>query len=96
MATKTVKFNQSAVEKLPNNKPVIYRIGSSTNPDLYIGVAKRGRVQDRIKEHLPAGKDPIPGGSKVQIKQMLSIHDAEKKEKELIGRHKPTHNKQGK
>jgi hypothetical protein len=96
MAKKTVKFNQAAVETLPNNKPVVYKIGNASTPDLYIGIAKRGRVQDRLKEHLPSGSDPIPGGSKVQIEQMTSIGDAAKKEKELIERHKPTHNKLGK
>jgi len=96
MTKKTVRFNQSAVEKLPNNKPVVYKIGNATNQDLYIGVAKRGRVLDRLKEHLPAGRDPIPGGSKVQIEQMPSIREAVKREKGLIERHMPTHNKRGK
>ncbi len=96
MVKKTVRFTQVAVEKLPNNKPVVYKIGNATNPDLYIGVAKRGRVQERIKEHLPTGPDPIPRGSKVQIEQMPSIRDAERKEKGLIARHMPTHNKRDK
>jgi hypothetical protein len=95
MATKTVKFTQEGIENLPNNKPVVYKIGNPTNPE-YIGVAKRGRVRDRIKEHLQTGPDPIPGGLKVQIEQMSSIGDAEKKEKGLIAKHMPPHNKQGK
>lgn len=95
MATKKVPFNPTGIEKLPENKPVIYRIESAGGKQNYVGVAKRGRVQERIAEHLPDAKDPVPG-SKVQIEQMPSIQDALKKEQRIIARTQPPHNKQGK
>lgn len=67
---KTVKFNQSGAAKLPNDKPVVYKIQTESGNTNYVGIAKRGRVQERIQEHLDAGKIP---GAKVQIQQMSSI-----------------------
>jgi len=96
MATKTVKLSPDAIEKLPNDRPVVYRITGSGKNAVYVGVAKRGRVLDRLKEHLPTGKDPIPGGTKVKIEQMESIKRAVQKETRLIERDKPRYNKQGK
>lgn len=91
MVKKTVSYKKDDISKLPNDKPVVYKIitaGGNTN---YTGIAKRGRVQERIKEHM--GKIP---GSKVQIEQMPSISDAQKKEANIIKRSKPKYNKQGK
>ena len=95
MTKKTVSFNQKGIEKLPDNKPVIYKILTEGNKNNYAGVAKRGRVQDRLREHLPGGKNYVPG-AKVQIEQMASIKDAEAKETRIIFRTKPPHNEQGK
>jgi hypothetical protein len=95
MGKKTVPFNPSGIEKLPENKPVVYRIETDGGRENYVGVAKRGRVQERIGEHLPSGKDYVPG-SKVRIEQMPSIRDALKKEENIISRTQPPHNKQGK
>ncbi|MGB8492919.1 MAG: hypothetical protein WCE53_00815 [Candidatus Acidiferrum sp.] len=95
MAKKTVQFNETGIEKLPEDKPVVYRILTPGGRNNYTGVAKRGRVQDRLEEHLPGGKDPIPG-SKVQIEQMPTIGEAEAKEARIISRGKPPHNEQGK
>ncbi len=95
MGKKTVKFNQSALGKLPNDKPAVYKIktdGSNTN---YVGVAQRGRVQERLQEHMQGGKDYIPG-SKVEIEQMNSISEARQKESNIISKTKPKYNKQGK
>ncbi len=95
MGRKTVPFNPSGIQKLPENKPVIYRIETAGGRQNYVGVAKRGRVQDRIAEHLPGAKDSVPG-SKVQIEQMPSIKEALRKEQRIISRTQPPHNKQGK
>ncbi len=54
-------------------------------------MAKRGRVQERINEHL----DEIPGAT-VQIQQTDSIADARKKEAGIIKRSKPRYNKSAK
>ena len=57
----------------------------------YTGIAQRGRVQDRIKEHL--GNIP---GTEIQIEQMNSISEAQKKETKIISKIQPKYNKQGK
>jgi len=63
---------------------------------LYIGVAKRGRLQERLKEHLPGAKDPIPGATHVKVEYQKSIEDAKDKEASRIAKTQPRHNKQGK
>jgi len=95
MAKKTVPFNQKGIEKLPDNKPVVYKILTEGDKNNYTGVAQRGRVQERLKEHLPSGKDYIPG-ARVQIEQMDSVKEAEAKESRIISRTKPPHNEKGK
>ena len=95
MAKKTVKFNKSDIEKLPDDKPVVYKIMSDSGKNNYTGVAKRGRVQERLQEHLPTGPDNVPG-VKVQIEQMGSIKEAEQKESSIISRSDPKYNNQGK
>ena len=95
MAKKTVPFGEAGIEKLPDDKPVVYKILTPSGNNNYTGVAKRGRVQERLQEHLPGGKDPIPG-AKVQIEQMPTISEAEAKEARIISRSKPRYNEQGK
>lgn len=95
MTKKTVTFNQKGIDKLPDNKPVVYKIKTDGGKNNYTGVAQRGRVQDRLQEHLQGGKDYIPG-AKVQIEQMSSIKDAEAKESRIIARTQPPHNVKGK
>jgi hypothetical protein len=95
MAKKTVPFNQKGIEKLPDNKPVVYKILTEGGKNNYTGVAQRGRVQERLQEHLPGGKDYVPD-AKVQIEQMPSIKEAEAKESRVISRTKPPHNEKGK
>jgi hypothetical protein len=95
MPRKTVPFNESGISALPDNKPVVYKILTEGGKNNYTGVAQRGRVQERLQEHLPNGKDPIPG-TKVQIEQLSSISDAQAKEKRVIARTQPKYNEQGK
>lgn len=95
MSTKTTKFNKSGISNLPNDKPVVYKIQTEGGKNNYTGIAKRGRVQERIAEHLPGSKEYIPG-TNVQIQQMNSIADARRTESRIISRSKPKHNKQGK
>ncbi len=94
MVKKTVTFGEAGIEKLPDDKPVVYKILTPGGNNNYTGVAKRGRVQERLQEHLPSGKDPIPG-AKVQIEQMPTISEAEAKEARIISRSKPRYNEQG-
>lgn len=95
MASKTVNFNKSGIGNLPNDKPVIYRIQTESGKTNYVGVAQRGRVQDRLKEHLADGKNPVPG-VKVKVEQMPSIGTAKEKEANIILRTGPKYNEQGK
>ncbi len=95
MAKKTVKNNQTGIGNLPNDKPVMYKIKTEGGNVNYVGVAKKGRVQERIEEHLPGGKDPVPG-AKIQIEQVSSIAEARKIEAAAIKRIQPKHNEQGK
>lgn len=89
---KTVDFNKSSIAKLPDDKPVVYTIETAGGKNNYTGVAKRGRVQERLQEHLPGAKDAIPG-SKVRIEQMPTIQQAERKERAAIAHSQPKYNK---
>jgi len=91
MATKKTKFNKTGIEKLPNDKPVVYRIQTASGNTNYVGVAKRGRVQERLQEHL----GEIPGAT-VRIQQFDSIKDARSNESNVIKRSQPKYNDQGK
>jgi hypothetical protein len=91
MATKTVNYNKSGIEKLPDNKPVVYKIETDAGKNNYTGVAQRGRVQERIQEHL--GEIP---GAKVAIRQTGSIDEAKEIEERIIARSHPKYNVQGK
>ncbi|MEX1014410.1 MAG: hypothetical protein WDZ80_04590 [Candidatus Paceibacterota bacterium] len=93
--TKTVSNNKSGIDKLPNDKPVTCKIKTDGGNTNYVGSAKRGSVQDRLKEHLPGGKDYIPG-SKIHIQQHSSIRDAQQHESRSIKQTKPRYNKKGK
>ena len=74
------KFSQSRpiinknLEKVPGNKPGVYRIQNSGKNVLYIGKAKGGRLDDRIREH----KGEIPGGTRFSYKTTSSKEAAEK------------------
>ena len=92
VASKTVPFNTRSAENLPNDKPVVYRIKTEGNRTNYVGIAQRGRVQERIREHVDNAQIP---GAKVQIEQKPSIREARATEKRVIARSKPKYNKQG-
>ena len=91
MRTKKVKFNKTGIENLPNYKPVVYKIITEGGRNNYTGIAQRGRVQERLEEHL--GKIP---GTEIQIEQMNSISEAQKEETKIIKKIQPKYNKQGK
>jgi len=89
--TKTVKYDEQGIDQLPNDKPVLYRIKTESGKMNYVGVAQKGRVRERISEHL--GQIP---GAKVQIERFSNIGDAKKKEINVIRRTQAKYNKQGK
>jgi len=91
MGTKKVKYNKTGIEQLPDDKPVLYRIDSAGGNPNYVGVAKRGRVRERIAEHI----GEIPGAT-VRIEQLSSVEEARQKEARVIKRNQPKYNNQGK
>ncbi|HEC04146.1 MAG TPA: hypothetical protein ENI81_11490 [Phycisphaerales bacterium] len=91
MGTKKVKYNKTGIEQLPDDKPVLYRIESAGGNPNYVGTAKRGRVRERIAEHI----GEIPGAT-VRIEQLSSVEEARQKEARVIKRSKPKYNEQGK
>jgi predicted GIY-YIG superfamily endonuclease len=91
MSTKKVKYNKQGIEQLPDDKPVLYRIETEAGRPNYIGVAQRGRLRERLSEHL--GKIP---GATVRIEQFDDIKDAMKKEINVIRRAKAKYHRQGK
>jgi len=95
MATKTVKFTPAGIAKLPNDKPAVYSIQTESGRTNYIGSAQRGRVRERLQEHLPGARDPVPG-AKVQVQQAHRIDAARRTEARAIARTQPKYNKQGK
>lgn len=88
--TKKVDYNKTEVQNLPNDKPVVYRIKTESGNTNYVGIAQRGRVQERVAEHI----GEIPGAS-VSVEQFSSIADARKNETNVLKRNKPKYNKQG-
>ena len=93
---KSGKFDNEGIEGLAKDKPVVYKIEDDKRNLLYVGVAKRGRVEARLKEHMPDGVDPVRGGAKVRIQQKSSITEAQKAEARIIEKSQPPQNKQGK
>ncbi len=90
---KSSDFTEEAIESLAKDKPVVYQILNKNNKNIYTGSAQRGRVEERLKEHLPGGPDPIRGGTKVKIQQKSSVDDAQKAEQRIIKQNKPPQNK---
>jgi len=88
MGQKTVKFSEEGISQLGNDKPAVYKILTPNDNNNYTGVAQRGRVRERIMEHL--GEIP---GAKVRIEQMNSIQEAKEKEARIISRSQPKYNK---
>ena len=95
MARKTVKNTKSGLNKLPNDKPVVYRYMTEGGKTTYVGSAQKGRVTQRLTEHLQGHKDYVPGAT-VQIEQFSTIKDARATEARTIARSQPKHNKRGK
>jgi excinuclease UvrABC nuclease subunit len=88
-------FTKRGISSLPANKPVVYELETGSGNPNYIGRAKRGRVRQRLSQHLPGGSDPIPAKT-VKIRQFPSIADAKAAEKRAIRAKQPKYNKQHK
>jgi len=95
MSWKTVGFNKIGISRLPNDKPMVYKIQTNGGRNNYTGTAQRGRVRERTAEHLAGARDAVPG-AKVQVEQMPSIKEARTRESGVISRSMPKYNKRGK
>ena len=84
-------FNKKHIEQLPDDKPVVYEGLNGAGDVLYAGSVKKGRVQERMNEHLNSGD--LPGVKKVRIKPMPSVAEARTEEKQIIEQEDPKLNK---
>ena len=85
-------LNKTNIEKTRREKPTVYKLLNAKGKNIYTGVAKRGRVEERLKEHLADGQDPISGAKFFQIRQMTSIKEAKEEEAKIIKKEKPKFN----
>jgi len=92
--TKAKTFNKTNISKVSENKPILYRFKSEKNKELYIGVAKKSRVQERLSEHLTKKGEKIPGAKKFQVLKFSDIKKAKIAEKKLIKKLNPKYNKE--
>ncbi len=90
------KFNKTNIRNIPEEKPILYRLQNNPGDELYAGVAKKGRVQERLGEHLALKKEKIPGAAKIKFAQFSSIEKAKRAEKQLIEKLEPKFNEQNK
>ena len=95
MTKRKIPFNKSSIEKLPEDKPAVYKIRTPSGATNYIGSAQKGQVKDRLRAHLRKGGEHVPGDS-VIVDYLDSVRDARATEKRAIARTKPKYNKQGK
>ncbi len=87
-------LNKTNINKLSDDKPIIYKIQDGKGTNIYTGVAKRGRGDERLIEHLSGSKDSIPGAKSFSIKQKKTIESAKTEEKQIIKNEKPKYNKE--
>ena len=89
-ASKTI--TKTNIGKVPGDKPGVYRIKNAQGKILYVGMAKGGRLDERIAEH----KGEFKGGTRFQYKIASSKEEAEKIERKEIKNWKPVFNKKDK
>ena len=89
MATKkfsnTKTISKENLEKVPSDKPGVYRIKSASNEVLYIGKAKGGQLPESIDEH----KGGFRSGFKFQYRTVSTPEAADKLEIQEIRKHIP-------
>jgi len=90
--TNVKKFNKTNIKNVPEDKPIVYRLLNNSNDDLYLGIAKRNRTQDRLLEHINLKKEKISGATKIKIAQVPNLDNAKNVEKKLIKQLQPKFN----
>lgn len=86
------RATQQNLKKLPE-QPGMYSLNSESGKRQYIGIAKQGRPEERIKEHKEEGKIPF---TKFGFMPTKTKEEAARIEKRTIKQSKPPYNKQGK
>jgi len=94
--TRPQKFTKENIEKVPENKAIIYKIKNTTGENLYTGIAGRTRGQERLLEHKELKREMIPGGTRFQYAQAKNKDRAEQIEKQIIAKEQPEFNEQNK
>ena len=84
------KFNEENIKKAENDNPIVYTLKKGGKV-VYVGIAKRGRVQKRLLEHM--GEIPA---SEFSTRSYDSISDAREAEERKIKREDPKYNDQHK
>lgn len=92
LKTKVVALTEDGLRCLPIDKTVVYMIKDTNGSNLLTGVASRGRVLTKIREHLLGGPFPLRGGITVQIQQQKTIASAIETASQIIARDKPRYN----
>jgi excinuclease UvrABC nuclease subunit len=85
----TMGITKKNLEKVPGDKPGVYRIKNAQGDTLYVGKAKGGRLDDRIAEH----KGKFKNGTRFQYITTTSKEAAERLERREIKNHQPPRNK---
>lgn len=94
--TRTQRFTKTNIQKVPEDKAIVYKIKNATGKNLYTGIAGRGRGQDRLLEHKELKREAVPGGTRFQIVQVKDKPRAEQIEKQIIKKEQPKFNEQEK
>lgn len=87
--SKTKSITKRNLDKVPGNKPGVYRIKNAGGDTLYIGKAKGGRLDDRIAEH----KGQFKGGTQFQYRTTKTKDAAERLERQEIKKYQPPKNR---
>jgi predicted GIY-YIG superfamily endonuclease len=82
------RFTKTAIQTADNDRPVVYTLKRGGGP-IYVGIAKRGRVQERLLEHM--GEIPA---TEFSTRSYDSIAEARKAEEAKIKRENPKYNDQ--
>jgi len=85
----TRTITKANIEKVPSDKPGVYRIKDTKDNILYVGMAKGTRLDDRIAEH----KGEFAGSTRFQYRTTPNKEAAERLERREIREIKPTKNK---
>ena len=86
-------LSKKNIEKTSEDNPILYKILNRQGGNVYTGVSKRGQGQDRLKDHLSGGSDPIPGAVGFKTKEIPSIERAKTEETRIIKKEDPKYNK---